>query len=81
MSGGHWDYSFCRVQNEVARVGEDPEVQARFPQLAARLRHLAEGLYAVMHDLDWDFSGDTEIQDDAQFEKDALKTLEGKEGT
>jgi hypothetical protein len=75
MSGGHWDYNFIRVQNEVGRVGEDPEVQARFPRLAARLRQLAESLYAVMHDLDWDFSGDTEIQDDRAFEEDALEKL------
>lgn len=82
MSGGHWEYSHERIRDDLTSIGLDPLMQKRFPHLAHYLADFAERVYGVIHDLDWAFSGDTIIEDDAQFEAHALRLLRetGTEG-
>ena len=75
MSGGHFDYVGARIRDGLEEIANNEEVQTRFPQLAIRLRDLASVLYDLEHDLDWDLSGDTGIENDAEFEAHALAWL------
>lgn len=53
MSGGHWDYEDCRVGQFGERLQEDSDFL---------LRALGDHLVAigkVLHDVDWQRSGDT----------------------
>ena len=82
MSGGHWHYVQHRIQDELQSIASDEEVVKRFPRLAHYLSDLAERLHGVIHDLDWDLSGDTHISNDLEFEQIALGVLReaGTEG-
>ena len=75
MSGGHWDYEQFRVRECMQNVGEDGQVIIRFPKLAQVMRDLGEVLEDIIHDLDWDLSGDTEIDDDPAFEASAIRSI------
>lgn len=75
MSGGHWDYIGFKIADALNDIGRDQEVMGRFPRLAEILPRLGEILGQIEHDLDWDLSGDTNIQDDRTFEDKALKDL------
>jgi hypothetical protein len=75
MSGGHWDYQEHQVRDLLERVAEDTQVKARFPSLAVELAATATILHEIIHALDYDLSGDTSIQDDTAFEKQALRKL------
>ena len=76
MSGGHWGYGQHQMESFMNDVARDPDVRARFPKLAARFEQLAGHIGKVAHDLDWDLSGDSSIEDDAAFEARALACLE-----
>ena len=65
MSGGHWQYVGGQIRDNLAMIAEDPDVNHRFPFLARQIGALAEVLYQIEHDLDWDLSYDTGIPDDA----------------
>lgn len=75
MSGGHWDYNQYRVREILEGIGLDGQVIMRFPGLAHVFRILARDLEKIIHDLDWDLSCDTEIADDAAFEKAAIEKI------
>jgi hypothetical protein len=86
MSGGRWDYRQETLGDHVIElldaVAVDPDVAARFPRLVrvlkARSTTLHDELQAmqgVLHDLDWDLSGDRLIKDDRAFENDVIDRL------
>jgi len=75
MSGGHWDYCQYRIEEYLDRVGTDGYVIMRFPKLAQVLRDLGVQLNSIVHDLDWDISGDTIIDNDKEFEEASIKKL------
>ena len=76
MSGGHWDYSGFRIQMALEDIAEDEEVKKRFPNLAKALDLLGDALYDMEHELDYDLSSDSHIEDDEKWEKDMLLRLE-----
>jgi len=75
MSGGHWDYCQHMIRYNLEGISEDPEVKERFPLLAKKLSKLATILDSIIHDLDWDLSGDSEIENDMDFELESLGKL------
>lgn len=75
MSGGHWNYEDKRIQGALEDVAREREVKKRWPALARELARLAPVLGEITHDLDWCLSGDTDIDDDAAFEAEALRRL------
>lgn len=77
MSGGRWDYGQHQMESFLLDVSRDPDVRKRFPNLASRLGDLASALGKIAHDLDWDLSEDSSIEDDAKFEKSSLQALSG----
>lgn len=72
VSGGHWDYEESRIPDVLNRVADDVRIRERFPKLALELERLGAILYDVIHDLDYDLSGDASIKDDVAFERAAL---------
>ena len=80
MSGGHWDYDQFKMRNVLECVALDVEVKVRFPKLSRELRRLGYTLEMVVHDLDWDLSGDTKIADDGDFEHRAIEVLRNGRG-
>lgn len=75
MSGGHWDYCQFRVRDHLNDVANDGEIIRRFPKVAQVLRGFAYLLEDTIHKLDYDISGDSEIEDDEKFEKQFIKEL------
>jgi Flp pilus assembly protein CpaB len=76
VSGGRWDYQQYRLRDVTESVATDVEVARRFPRLAATLRQVGETVKDVMHDLDYDLSGDSEIRDDKAFEQQAIDKIQ-----
>ena len=72
MSGGHWNYSGFRIQDELHTIAEDPDVQERFPALSTLLLALGDAIYKIEKEIDWDLSSDSHIPDDPAFEAQAL---------
>lgn len=75
MSGGHWGYDEFKLREVLERVADDVAVKARFPSLAIELQAMGALLYEIAHELDYDLSGDARIEDDAAFEREALRKL------
>lgn len=75
MSGGHFDYACFNVESDLKLVARDPEVIRRWPHMAATLATLAAELGAVLHDIEWDLSGDSRIPNDNKFQADFYKNL------
>lgn len=75
MSGGHWNYNQHTIRSILMDVATDSKVKKRFPKLAKKLRHLGDELECIVHELDWDISGDSSIEDDKYFEKDSICRL------
>ena len=75
MSGGHWDYEDLRIPEYMEKIANDRYVLKRFPALAAIFLALGETIGDITHDLDWDFSGDTSIGNDDEFEREAVKKI------
>jgi len=73
MSGGHWDYQQYRTCDFLGEIAED--THKRFPKLSQIHEDLSKLLSDVWHDLDWDFSGDSEIENDEEFEKVFVEKL------
>jgi len=76
MSGGHWDYGQFRMQEVLEMVSRDSDVVLRFPQVAGVLHALSTELGNLVHELDYDLSGDSSISDDREWEVQALLKLE-----
>jgi hypothetical protein len=75
MSGGHFEYAGRTARGLLEAVFEDPDVARRFPAIRELLYAVANWVYTVEHGIDWDFSGDTLIEDDAAWERDRLCEL------
>lgn len=75
MSGGHWDYAGGRIAYDLEAMAEDPEVQQRWPMLARTLMQTAQWFRAVEHEMDWDLSSDSKIEDDGAFDLAAVGAL------
>lgn len=75
MSGGHWEYRDSQISEILQTVGQDGKVIQRFPKLAQVFRDLGEKLGDITHELDWDFSGDSMIEDDRKFELECLEEM------
>ncbi len=76
MSGGHWNYSNHQASNFYAcYFKNDPAVKERWPRLQKALVDMHEAMDAITHDIDYDLSGDSTIDDDREFEDQAIKNL------
>jgi hypothetical protein len=75
MSGGHWDHQQHRVRDCLDDVTRDPEVRKRWPRSARVLADLSDALADVLHDMDWDLSGDSCIEDDPGFDQECINKL------
>lgn len=75
MSGGHWDYRQYQAVELLEDVGKTGEVVIRFPKLAQVFRDCAQLLDDTLHDIDWDLSGDSSIENDEEFEKQFIKKI------
>ena len=68
MSGGHWDYAGQRIEDCCDRVGGDGVAIKRWPQTAAIFRALGNALFKAERGMDWDLSGDSIIENDAEWD-------------
>jgi len=75
MSGGHWEYRQYSVKDLLLDVGNDGKLFQRMPKLCQVFRSLAVLLDDTVHDLDWDLSSDTLIEDDEEFQSQFIKKL------
>jgi hypothetical protein len=75
MSGGRWDYCGSHLRDILTQIGEDPEVQKRWPLTAEALLVLGEDLYQIEHDMDWDLSCDILIKNDRHFDLQCMRKL------
>lgn len=73
MGGGRWDYHQHVVTGTLEDAARD--AQHRWPQSAKALRKLSQALSEILHDMDWDLSGDTEQKDDQAFDSECLMRL------
>ena len=75
MSGGHWEYQQYKLKDILDQVKNDSLTKKRFQKLSIVLGHLSDYLADIIHELDWDFSGDSIISNDQEFETLAIKKL------
>jgi len=75
MSGGHWSYFDADFKFELDEFVKDPIVVKRFPELARVIDIVGGRLCKILHDIDWDVEGDSEIEDDKRFEAEAVALL------
>ena len=68
MSGGHWEYVGFKIQEDLKFIAKDEEAVKRWPILMKLLGELADTIYAMEHEMDWDLSQDSIIKDDKGFE-------------
>lgn len=73
MSGGHFNHIQYRVEEGLNEFGRCDEVKERWPKLAKTLRSLSDGVGEVLHDIDWDLSGDSTVSHD--FEAESIRKL------
>ena len=76
MSGGHFNYCQYRAEECFEEVSRDIYVRQRFPALRVLFKGLADILGDALHDIDWDLSGDSSIDDDPKFESDLIVSIE-----
>lgn len=72
MSGGHWEYKQYQVEELLSDIGRDPDVSNRFPKLAKVFSKMSKLLGEVIHELDWDLSADSSIDDDEKFDNNFI---------
>jgi hypothetical protein len=75
MSGGHWDYKQFEVRDGLQMVGNDRQIIQKAPKIAQIYRSLATILEDNMHQMDYDLSGDSSIEDWKAFEKKFIEQL------
>lgn len=76
MSGGYFDYSHQRIKDDLYTIAQDDQIQKRFPNLAFHLERLADELLTIIRDLDLNLSGDSGIENDVEFEQNAITDLQ-----
>lgn len=75
MSGGHWDYSQFKIRDALEDVGKDGRVLLRFPKLSQIMRDFSTLFEQVIHDLDYDLSDDSYIDNDEKFEQKFIEKI------
>lgn len=75
MSGGHWEYRGRNIEYDLGEMANDDDVRRRWPLISAAMGAVAAFVGAAEHEMDWDLSGDTEIKDDATFDRRHFATL------
>lgn len=75
MSGGHFSYVGYRLRDALEMIAGDEDVKQRWPALASLLESLGDILYKMEHEIAWDLSGDSQIPDDAAFERHVLGSV------
>lgn len=76
MSGGHFDYVQFTIQNALSDMERDQSLKdLNMPKLRTAILEVGEWLHNVIHDLDWDISGDATIKDKANYEADKIAKL------
>jgi len=73
MSGGHWNYAQHQVEEALQDVGDD--AYRRWPETGRIFEALAKVVPQIMHDMDWDLSGDTCIEQDVKFDMECVEKL------
>jgi len=73
MSGGHWDHFEIRFKYELEEFCE--EIKERFPNLSKELLNKGKSICEIIHDIDYDFCGDTLINNDHDFEIGSIEKL------
>lgn len=78
MSGGTWNYQQDRLREFLTgRLLNEREsdLVTDCPQLAETFEQLGNTLADIIHDLDWHYAADSQIDDMAAFERQALEKL------
>ena len=75
MSGGHWEYSHYKIKDMLDEIGMDGGLILKAPKLANIYRQLATLLENTTYELDYHFSGDTEITNWKAFEAEFVERL------
>lgn len=76
MSGGHFDYVQYKIQNTIEDMKRDEAVKAlNMPKLENAIEAVGSWLHGVIHDLDWDISGDASIPDNTRYEEEQIAKL------
>jgi len=65
---------YC-IKDQIEGIAEDESVLSRWPHTAAALKALSEVLYQIEHEMDWDLSSDSCIEDDAAFDAKSVGAL------
>lgn len=73
MSGGHWDYRDHGVRDLVCDISYDTRKDS--PKLSKAIKEVGKWLTDLIHELDYHYSGDTEIHDFSKTEDRYLKKL------
>lgn len=73
MSGGHWDYFHKSFEFELETFCND--IKERFPLLSEALLKKGKIICEIIHDIDYDVCGDTEIESDSEFERKSIEKL------
>ena len=75
MSGGHWGFSGNAISDGLEQVSEERYIITDFPELSKIFDLLAPIFYDIIHDLDYDISGDCFIMDKQKFQDEAIEKL------
>jgi len=75
MSGGSWNYKEHNIYAIIEDICDDERMKKKVPKLTKLIYRLGLELSTTLHDLDYDFAGDTEIEDFNKFENEAMDKL------
>lgn len=75
MSGGQWEYVGQRIMYDLALIAETSDVVERWPEVARAIEGLGDAIYEIEHDADWDLSADRPIEDDGEWQAEAVGRL------
>jgi hypothetical protein len=75
MSTGPLGYDGQAINTALGSIKRDADLARRFPRLAVALAELGEHLRRIEREIDWDSTGVSRIEDDAEFEMLALGRL------
>ena len=75
MSGGHFDYQGFKLREILENISTDEKVASRWPMLSKALGALGPLLDDLEHEMDWDLSGDSSIEDDEAFDRKSMEQL------
>ena len=75
MSGGHWEYVGYRLQDDLATISKDTDVASRWPLIRDAIAAVAEWIQPTEHEMDYDLSSDSQIPDDAAFDRTQFGAL------